>query len=272
MGQRLAVIGLALVLAACGGSTTGDPDVETGPGGSAGPTGSTGPSPSVLVAGGRAGPFTVEVRSDRSLGTGIAALAVHVTGDGGAAVTDAALAFEAHRPATGLVAPVTNGPRVGADGAYHLDLSIAEAASAADGWTFRVEVSRAGEPAVATFARLPASDRHLAGTFTTGDTTFILAVRFETGLRVGSNPITLTLHEARPGAAAVPVEGVTVHVEPTMPSMGHGSTGSVDPLPAGSPGTYAGSLFFSMPGDWQTAVTLSRAGSEVGRVVVAVYF
>ncbi len=272
MAKRLAAVGLALVLAACGGSTTGDPDAGAGPGGSTGPTDPTLPAPSVLVAGGRAGPFTVEVRSDRALGTGIAALAVHVTGDGGAAVTDAALAFEAHRPATGLVAPVTNGPRIGAEGAYHLDVSIAEAASASEGWTFRVEITRAGEQAVATFAGLPVADRHLAGTFTNGDATSILAVRFEDGLRVGSNPITVTLHELRPGAAAVPVEGATFHVEPYMPSMGHGSTGSADPVPTGIPGTYAGSLFFSMPGDWETTVAVSRAGSEVGRVAVTVFF
>ena len=181
MARRLAAVGLALALAACGGSTTVDPDVGAGPGGSTGPTGPTAPSPSVLVAGGRAGPWTVELRSDRPLGTGIASLAVHVTGEGGAVVADASLAFEARRPATGLVAPVTNGPRIGADGAYHLDVSIAEAASVAAGWTFRVEVTRAGEQAVATFAGLPVADRRLAGTFTDGDKTTILAVRFEAG-------------------------------------------------------------------------------------------
>ena len=269
MARRLAAAGLALALAACGGSTTSAPDVGAGPGGSTGPTG---PAPSVLVAGGRAGPWTVEVRSDRPLGTGIATLAVHVTGDGGAVVSDAVLAFEAHRQATGLVAPVTNGPRIGADGAYHLDLSIAEAASASAGWTFRVEIARAGEQAIATFAGLPVVDRRLAATFTEGDTTSILAVRFESGLRVGSNPITVTLHDVRSGAAAVPVGDATVHVEPYMPSMGHGSTGSVDPVPAGSPGTYAGSLFFSMPGDWDTTFTIARAGSEVGRAIIAVVF
>jgi len=272
MARRLVAAGLALALVACGGSTTVDPDAGAGPGGSTGPTGPTVPSPSVLVAGGRAGRWTVEVRSDRSLGTGIAALEVHVTGDGGAVVSDAVLAFEARRPSTGLVAPVTNGPRIEADGAYHLDASIAEAASVDAGWTFRVEVTRAGEQAVATFAGLPVADRRLAGTFTEGDKTTILAVRFESGLRVGSNPITVTLHEVRPGAAAVPVEGATIHVEPYMPSMGHGSTGSADPVPTGTPGTYAGSLFFSMPGDWETTFTVALAGAEVGRVIVAVVF
>ena len=184
MAQRLALAGLALALAACGGSTTSDPDAGTGPSGPTGPTGPAGPAPSVLVAGGRAGPWTVELRSDRTLGTGIASRR-SVTGDGGAVVADASLAVEAHRPATGLVAPVTNGPRIGADGAYHLDLSIAEAAPAAEGWTFRVEVTRAGEQAVATFAGLSVVDRRLAGIFTNGDTTFILAVRFEAGLGWG---------------------------------------------------------------------------------------
>ena len=273
MAQRLAAVRTrARPRRVRGGEHDGGTGGRTGTGGPTGPTGPTGPAPSVLVAGGRAGPWTVEVRSDRTLGTGIASLAVHVTGEGGAVVADASLAVEARRPATGLVAPVTNGPWIGADGAYHLDLSIAEAAPAAAGWTFRVEVTRDGERAVATFAGIPVVDRRLAGTFTNGDTTSILAVRFEAGLRVGSNPITVTLHEVRPGAAAVPVEGAAVHVEPYMPSMGHGSTGSVDPVPTGTPGTYAGSLFFSMAGDWDTTVTVARAGSEVGRVIVAVVF
>ncbi len=269
MGKRRLAVLLSMALAACGGGSTDD----TAAGSDSGdPTAPTDPAPSVLIAAGRAGPWSVEVRSDRALGTGIAALAVRVSAEDGTAVTDASLGVEAWRPATGLVAPVTNGPRIGADGAYHVDVSIAQAASAAEGWTFRLEVTRAGERAVATFAGLAVADRRLAGTFTNGGTTSILAVRFENALRVGSNPFTVTLHEAPPDAPALPVEGAAFHVEPVMPSMGHGSSGSVDPVPTGSPGTYAGSLFFSMPGDWETTITVSRAGAEVGRVVVTVFF
>jgi hypothetical protein len=196
-----------------------------------------------------------------------------VTSPEGVAITDAGLTFEAHRPTSGLVAPVSSGPRPGIDGAYQLDLSLAEAASAADGWTFRIEVTRSGEVATATIPNVPVLERNLAGTFTHGDGTVVVAVRFESGLRMGANPITVALHESVPGSGhPAPVGDATLHAVPSMPSMGHGSTGSVDPVPTGTPGVYAGSLFFSMAGDWETTFEVGRGGAEIGRVAVKVAF
>ncbi|MEY2668188.1 MAG: YtkA-like, partial [Pseudomonadota bacterium] len=85
--------------------------------------------------------------------------------------------------------------------------------------------------------------------------------------------ITVALHELAPGSALpVPIGDATLHAVPCMPSMGHGSTGTVDPVPTGTAGIYAGSLFFSMPGDWETTFTVTRGGSELGRVPVTVFF
>jgi YtkA-like len=276
MGRSAIAVVLALALAGCGGGTTADPGGTGGPTGPTGPTGSTGPTgpaPLVPVAEGRAGPWTVQVQTDRTLGTGLVALSVRVAGADGIPVTDAVLAFEARRPASGLVAPVSNGPRPGTDGAYHLDLSLAEAASATDGWTFRIEVTRSGEVATGTFPGIAVVERDLAGKFAHGDRTIVLAVRFEAGLRIGSNPILVALHELAPvSGLPVPIGDATLHAVPYMPSMGHGSTGTVAPVPTATAGVYAGSLFFSMPGDWETTFTVTRAGSEIGRVAVTVVF
>jgi hypothetical protein len=54
-----------------------------------------------------------------------------------------------------------------------------------------------------------------------------------------------------------------MHLEPWMPSMGHGSPGSVDPAHT-TLGRYAGQLSFSMPGEWETTVTISRGATTVG--------
>jgi YtkA-like len=272
MGRHRTALTLALALAGCGGASAPAP-AGSGTGGVEGPTGATGPAPSVLVAEGRAGEWNVQVLSDRVLGTGLASLTVRLVSGTGLAVTDAAVTFAANRPATGMIAPVPAGPRPGEDGAYHVDVSLAEAASAADGWTFQVGSTRAGVSAAVALPGIAVLDRRLAGTFTQGDTTILLAVRFETGLRVGSNPVTVALHQVGPAAgSADPVVDASFHVEPYMPSMGHGSSGSVDPVPTATPGVYAGSLAFSMPGDWETSFAVTRGGVEVGRVAIAVAF
>jgi hypothetical protein len=116
-------------------------------------------------------------------------------------------------------------------------------------------------------------DRRLAGLLATDGGTLVLAMRFDGALRVGENPVTVSLHELPPGGgAAGPVEDAALHAVPVMPSMGHGSTGTVDPVPAGAAGIYAGSIAFSMPGDWETTITVRRGGVDVGSVVTAVFF
>lgn len=273
MPRRPAALLLALALAGCGAGATPE---STGTGGSTGPTGPAGPigpTPLVLVAEGKAGAWTVQIQADRLLGTGLVPLSIRVTSAEGVAITDASLTLEARRPASGLVAPVSNGPRIADDGTYHADVSIAEAASAAEGWVFRIEVTRSGETASATLPGVPVLERHLAGTFAGEGGTVVLAVRFASGLRTGTNPITVTLHQVVPGSGRTePVVDATLHAVPYMPSMGHGSSGSVAPVPTGTPGVYVGSLFFSMAGDWETTFVVERGGAEIGRVAVTVVF
>ncbi|MGA8891528.1 MAG: FixH family protein [Anaeromyxobacteraceae bacterium] len=228
----------------------------------------------MLVGAGRAADFRVEVRSDRALGTGIAVLAIRVVPADGTSPADASVSFSAVHPATGLVAPLVNGPSLDAEGNWRLEASVPRPSAGTDGWSMTVVVRRPGRAdAGVTIPDVPVVDRHLGGVFPSGDARYLLAVRFPAGLGAGSNPVTVALHSMPiAGGPALPVTDAAIHVEPWMPSMGHGSTGSVDPTPGPVPGVYAGSLSFSMPGDWETPFIVSRAGIELGRVAVAVYF
>jgi len=277
LAPRSASVLLALALAACGAGSAEPPSAgsgPTGPTGSTGPTGPTGSAWPVLVGSGQAGAYRVEVRSDRELGTGIAGLVIRVASPDGTLPADGSVSFAAAHPSSGIVAPVVSGPRADGDGVWRLDASFTRPAPVADGWSMTVDVRRPGQVDEAvTIVDVPVAERRLGGYFVAGDVRYLLAVRFAGGLRAGPNPVTVSLH-AMPvaGGPALPVADAAIHVEPWMPSMGHGSTGSVDPAPGSTPGVYAGSLAFSMPGDWETPFTISRGGEEIGRVVVAVYF
>ncbi|MBL6446715.1 FixH family protein [Fulvivirga sp. 29W222] len=58
------------------------------------------------------------------------------------------------------------------------------------------------------------------------------------------------------------VDGLTISIEPEMPSMGHGSPNNVDPIGKGN-GRYAGSVNFSMSGDWAIWLTIAQGGEVV---------
>lgn len=81
--------------------------------------------------------------------------------------------------------------------------------------------------------------------------------------KIGLNPIVFTLHKMQDMMTFVPVDDATLVFDPEMPSMGHGSSGSVNPT-ATSLGRYEGQLSFSMAGTWDTTVTVSQAGVTLG--------
>ncbi len=265
---------LALLLAACGAGGAASTSGAPGPTGPTGPTGPVVPGLPVLVASGQAGACRVEVRSDRELGTGIATLGVVLAGAGGAGVPDATVTVSAARPATGTPAPIVAAPARGADGVFRVDAAFVEASPATGGWRLEVRVFRPGRPAeVATFDGIPVVERNLAAVLPVEGGRVLVATRFASGLQVGSNPIALSLHEVPGGdGVAAPVVDAAIHAEPWMPSMGHGSAGSVDPVATGTAGVYEGALVFSMPGDWETTLAISRGGAEIGRAAIRVFF
>jgi copper chaperone NosL len=79
---------------------------------------------------------------------------------------------------------------------------------------------------------------------------------------VGTQPFVLLIGREGPDGGLEPVEDLDVLIEPSMPSMGHGSQGNVHPEPAGA-GRYEGPINLTMPGPWIVHVTLQRGGVDI---------
>jgi len=80
--------------------------------------------------------------------------------------------------------------------------------------------------------------------------------------QVGLNDIELCLHKRETMMNFPAVENATLHMEPTMPSMGHGSPNNVDPVHDAN-GLYRGTVNFTMTGDWRVDVAVLSAGDTL---------
>jgi hypothetical protein len=111
-------------------------------------------------------------------------------------------------------------------------------------------------PAAAGPASFPAD----AYTTTTSDTgTLLIDVRTSPQPpSVGTNEIQLSVTKASDGS---PVDGLTLDVEPWMPSMGHG-TSSPGVTPQGSGVYLVTDVYLYMQGVWTLRTTISGAMSD----------
>lgn len=74
--------------------------------------------------------------------------------------------------------------------------------------------------------------------------------------QVGVNDLEWTVHRRESMMSFPPVENFEISIEPTMPSMGHGSPNNVDPVHMRS-GHYMGKVNFTMTGVWRIDFDLS---------------
>lgn len=79
---------------------------------------------------------------------------------------------------------------------------------------------------------------------------------------VGVNDFEIVLHKKVNGMTYVPVDNYTIEIEPTMPSMGHGSPNNVNPVLL-SEGHYKGKVNFTMSGLWRIKIRLFKQGNLV---------
>ncbi|HEU4382835.1 MAG TPA: FixH family protein [Anaeromyxobacteraceae bacterium] len=233
----------ALSLAACGDSAAPPPTSK------------------VSLGSATAGGYTVELFADEALGTGLNAVHARVTSGGtGAAVTDAAVAIvpmmdmgtmQHSCPVSGPMAWDASVALYGANLVFQM----------AGTWTATVTVTRPATPPVdVAFPSLPVVDTGCAKTFTVAMAKYVLSMNYVTPPVVGLNPILVTLHSTTDmGMTFAPVDDASFALDPQMPSMGHGSPGSVAPTLVAD-GVYQGQLSFNMRGDWETTVAVTRGG------------
>lgn len=206
----------------------------------------------------QAGDLTVEILADSALEVGLTSVYLKVTDASGATVVDATVTFMPMMTMTTMShgAPVIAPPAL-EGGLYRCDVVFQMAGS----WSAKVGVARpAAAPVEASFPDLAVAETGRARSFTSGTSKYVFSMSFEAPPKVGLNPVLVTLHETRDmGMTFTPVDDATFVLDPQMPSMGHGSPGSVDPTPI-SLGRYRGQLSFSMPGAWETTVTVNRSG------------
>ncbi|MFL5272476.1 MAG: FixH family protein [Anaeromyxobacteraceae bacterium] len=245
----------ALALAACGGAGQPAPRQQR-----------------ATVAKATAGELSVELLTDSRLEVGLTPVYVKVTDAAGAVVRDATVTVAPIMTMTTATGTMQHGaptlPRAGLsdDEDYACDMVFSMPSSATDSWAARVTVARAGAaPVEALFDHLAVADTGRARSFTYTDPTnsakakYVASLNFAAAPVVGQNPVVMTLHRMQDMMTFAPVDDAAFTLDPQMPSMGHGSPGSVNPTLV-SPGRYAGKLSFSMAGDWETTVAIASAG------------
>jgi hypothetical protein len=161
-------------------------------------------------------------------------------------------------------APVLDQPAIASDGIYHGSVVFQMASGTMGSWSATVDVAQPGAaPVEARFEALNVADSGRSQVFTYTDPVSAMATKYVSSLnltasaQIGLNPIVFTLHQMQDMMTFVPVNDATLALDPEMPSMGHGSPGSIDPTLT-APGRYQGSLSFSMTGEWKTTVTVSE--------------
>jgi hypothetical protein len=223
--------------------------------------------------------LSVQLLSDAPLGTGLNTVYLKVTDVMGSPVTDATVTVTPLMTMPGPPpmthrCPVMGAPELLSCGCYRAEVVFQMASGMMGSWSATVGVTRPGGPLKqATFTNLEVADTGRARTFQSGMSKFVVSMNLVGAPAVGLNPVVVTVHETTDmGMTYLPVEDATIRLDPQMPSMGHGSPGSIDPVRI-SAGRYVGKVSFSMAGTWVTTLTLARPGVDpLGSVAVTTTF
>jgi hypothetical protein len=126
----------------------------------------------------------------------------------------------------------------------------------------------AGIEGEATFPIEVAPSR-LSGSFIAADDEskiFLMIVSPEAP-SVGVQPFEVLVVRKESAMAWPPMDGLTLGINPEMPTMGHGSPDNENPVSVGE-GHYRGRVNFTMAGPWTVSVSVRRGGEKIGEVVV----
>lgn len=155
-------------------------------------------------------------------------------------------------------------------------LVVFQMASGMGGDTWRNEVSvdlgDGAAPRTVVFEGLAvaASDRRKDLTLTDamgGTTAAVVTLTFDGPLTAGQNSFTVTVHQKGDMMGMVwnAIEDLTITATPDMPSMGHGSSGNIDPVHVAA-GRYEGSVNLFMPGTWRVILGFEKGEADLGTI------
>lgn len=163
--------------------------------------------------------------------------------------------------------PLVDPPAAAGDGGLFEGLLIFTMASGEnEPWKLGLEVTEgAGAPVTVDLGVVAVADSAFKKVLTR-DTSrkVIFTFGFPDGPRVGANAVLVTAHEPKEmGMRFEPVDDLALTMTPEMPSMGHGSSGNVDPTQS-APGLYRGTVVFNMAGDWVVSFTIAAGEAQLG--------
>ncbi|MBZ4421962.1 FixH family protein [Myxococcus sp. RHSTA-1-4] len=218
------------------------------------------------------GPVALELWSPSSLSVGLNRVFYKVS-QGGQPVTEATLTqhpvmkMMGHQHGCPSVDPDTE---ASADGLFEGALVFTMPSGDAETWDLTVDVTPAGatEKTSLTLVNLPVADKDSRRTLSVdsgaGARKLHFTLNFPKPPTTGANEFVLTAHTTGPDMMTFPpVTDLSITATPEMPSMGHGSSGNVDPIHQGQ-GFYKGQVNFSMAGDWVLRFRVARGEETLG--------
>jgi YtkA-like len=214
------------------------------------------------------GSLTVTLLSHQPLAVGLNEVFYDITRDG-APVTEAAVV---QKPVMNMATMKHACPLVNPEGAanhhgqFEGKLVFTMPSSELETWDLTLEVTPEGDaaPTLVKLEALAVADSAARKSVDLFGQAHVVTLTFDGAPRVGSNPYFVTVHrpENMMKMTFLPVTDLTLVATPQMPSMGHGSSGNVNPTHVGG-GVYEGTVNFSMAGDWVVHLELVGAGDTV---------
>ncbi len=222
----------------------------------------------ISIASGVSNGFLIEVFSDDSLIAGYNKLYVRVKNNATEEVLSGfTITFSPMMDMGGMqhAAPVENPGGSNADGLYE-GAVVFIMPGIAGTWTLTVHAEDAqGNVADIDLnpeVRLPAEARLLSFESDIDSGQYFVSLCAPLKPEVGLNDFELAIHKKENMMSFPPVDGLTIKIEPEMPSMGHGSPNNENPVSTGN-GHYLGKVNFTMTGYWKVNLVIMQGQDTV---------
>jgi hypothetical protein len=134
-------------------------------------------------------------------------------------------------------------------------------------WELNVGIPMNGTTAQATFAFEVKASNRVKSTVGSDGMMYFVTMLEPMVPGVGLNDFEMCIHKKATMMDFPAVTDFAVDMEPSMPSMGHGSPNNVDPVHH-EKGHYHGKVNFTMTGDWRIDIAVSQDTTDIA----AVYF